>query len=415
MFVQFDTSGDLRDVIASSIMAALSDSGWDLEVQAIESDSTEWALLLDKFPTILKAQPLTPRGMFQPFRRFIRCHIDGVPHFTAWSAIERPIVDYMSGVRERRLSKLHKKALISRVCQAMKEIYEIFLEMPECKVSVCEVVCCSRRLHEILVPHNDNFNAKELRTDFRASVRDYVENWEEENKRGLAQEIREAAGLKKSADPFSLAIGSYLTCQFCDMVFTFRDAATHTCRTGEEVILPGDEWFLNIYHDIVLDWCYTHRIYQLVWCPNIFCYKLEKALKVIKACGLDYNSATVEDLDEKDCRLMCTNHLSKSKYIPIMDWRTAVRTLSFLACYSCSDIVLKFKAYGESCYHSEKCVPTYELAPEEYREAIKESEAEHRRNLDNQSLELPSYHCAHCNMFRKPTSKNVMFEHLHEE
>ena len=95
-------------------MAALSDSGWDLEVQAIESDSTEWALLLDKFPTILKAQPLTPRGMSQSFEPFIRCHVDGVPHFTAWRAIERPIVEFMSEVRERRLSRLYKEALNRR-------------------------------------------------------------------------------------------------------------------------------------------------------------------------------------------------------------------------------------------------------------------------------------------------------------
>ena len=321
-------------------MAALSDSGWDLEVQAIESDSTEWALLLDKFPTILKAQSLTPRGMLQSFGRFIRCHIDGVPHFTAWSAIERPIVEFMSEVRERRLSRLYKEALNRRVCQAMEVIDEILLEIPKCKVSACEIAYRSRRLHDMLAPPNDYFNAEHLRADFRELVRDYVENWEEKNKQVLARGIREVTGLKKSADPFSLAVGRYLTCAFCAMVFTYHGAVRHTCRNGKEVVIPDEEWISCTYYSSVLTW-YNQHNHQLVWSPDPFLSQLERTVKVIKICGLNFNSATVDDLDKKDCRLMCTSHLSKSKYIPIMDWKMAVRALSFLACYDYSDICVQ--------------------------------------------------------------------------
>ena len=73
------------------------------------------------------------------------------------------------------------------------------------------------------------------------------------------------------------------------------------------------------------------------------------------------------------------------------------------------------KAYGESCYQSKEYDPVYELAPEEYRKAVKESEAENRKRLDAHWLELPSYRCAHCDMFTRPRSRNVISDHLHEK
>ena len=64
---------------------------------------------------------------------------------------------------------------------------------------------------------------------------------------------------------------------------------------------------------------------QQVWTMDVFRSQFKNIANVIRACGFNPKSATVEVLDrDESLRVICKNHLAQSKYIPVMTWRTAV-------------------------------------------------------------------------------------------
>ena len=57
--------------------------------------------------------------------------------------------------------------------------------------------------------------------------------------------------------------------------------------------------------------------------------RLAAIVEIVQMCGLDPKTATVEDMDKVDVRFQCkcSHHRQQRGYMPIMNWRTAVRCL----------------------------------------------------------------------------------------
>ncbi len=238
----------------------------------------------------------------------------------------------MQELREKRLWEIYMDTLTSRLHSVNDIMPKVISEIPDSNLTPRELVFRSRKLRDIIDPENKDFNAKdeETRQKFCALVIEYLAEREHEGRQALAAMIRQETGLKKSADPFSLAIGSLFTCSTCRSVFTYHQAIAHVCPYNTRRLPPKPEWMTIDYFNAAA----THAWWmgrpmgsgeQLVWSMEVFRPQCKNVAAVIEACGFKINKATVEDLDkDEDLRVVCTSHLEKQKYIPVMRWRAAV-------------------------------------------------------------------------------------------
>ncbi|KAI0085153.1 hypothetical protein BDY19DRAFT_458558 [Irpex rosettiformis] len=307
----------------------------------------------------------------------------------------------MKEIRDKRLWEIYMDTLDSRIRRMKIVLKEVIQDIKGCDVSPRELLFRSIKFRDIIGPENKEFDDEALRPTFRVLILDYLEMREREAREALADMIRQETDLKESADPFSLAIGSHFTCSSCNGVFQLHNAVRHACNFTYTwtTPVPKPEWMTNDYYAVVRESFSSAEQYgQPVWSVEVYRSQFHNVASVIKACGFDIQTATVKDLDkDKGVRLICTSHLEKYKYIPVMNWRAA--------------------AYGKTCCLQEKpnLHPNHELASDEFKEAVKESEEKQAAKILAARFLSHIFRCSHCDDCSELRTKMEVVSHLKEK
>ena len=232
----------------------------------------------------------------------------------------------MREIRRKRLWKTFE-ARVRKMEPVLREVIE---NIDGCDLSIRELLVRSPKLHDVIDLGNPEFDMDSLRHTFHGLIVEYLGEREREGRQALMKMIQEETGLKKSASPFELAIGSYFTCSVCQEVFNYQNAIQHTCPLYDTpkcpVTRPG--WMSADYLTMVCRFVTIVAYQQQVWTMDVFRSQFKNIANVIRVCGFNPKTATVEELDrDESLRVICKSHLAQSKYIPVMTWRTAVSLL----------------------------------------------------------------------------------------
>ncbi|KAK0233981.1 hypothetical protein IW262DRAFT_126179 [Armillaria fumosa] len=198
-------------------------------------------------------------------------------------------------------------------------------------------------------------------------------------------EVMEQAGLKADVH---LAT-TVFRCTECCQSYQYPYVLAHRCPFREVPKPFNDE-----------DWkpYALRRIsHHMAWSESQFTIDQETVDKMaclIKTCGLDPETATYEDMDMLDCRVIC-NHCSNRRtkgLKPVMRWRAA-------ACHS------SYTVASENTW-------TLLEDPEELKIFKLVEKSDKERKYDDYSYTLDKYICNHCNVLR--TRGHDLEEHLRE-
>lgn len=244
----------------------------------------------------------------------------------------------MQEVRKTRLHKIYVNTLKKRVVEVNAAIQKIVAEVGQCRVTPYECKLRIPEIFDLVDPEKTEFDLEESLPTLRALIQDYLKKRDDNNRQDLLVALRNELDLYASVDPFSLAVGTYFLCNYCDHAFKCQEAIRHVCSRHRKCPRTKPDWMSNEYFDAIVSslpkdsWGYRTQD-QLVWSVENFRPSFARVASAVKACGFDVKTATVQDLDNcKNLRLRCLNHKNKNKtnakfeYVPIMTWRTAVRT-----------------------------------------------------------------------------------------
>ncbi|KAK0481359.1 hypothetical protein IW261DRAFT_1606680 [Armillaria novae-zelandiae] len=199
-------------------------------------------------------------------------------------------------------------------------------------------------------------------------------------------ELMKQAGLK--AD-LHLAT-TVFRCTECCQSYQYPYVLAHRCPS-QELAKPFNDEDWKPYVLRRISHCY------MAWSESQFSIDQETVDKVaclIKTCGLDPETATYEDMDTLDYRIIC-NHCSNSQTKgrkQVMRWRAAVYHSGYTVA-------------SEDCW-------TLLEDPEELKrfKVVEKSDKEHKYNYESYTLE--KYICNHCMALR--IRGRVLEEHLSE-
>ena len=345
---------------------------------------------------------------------------EGINGSLVWCSIKNPINEYMQQIRKIRLHDIYMQTLKIRVSSLESLIKDIIswrnVTCWECEVRIPE-------LFELVDPEKEELEFNTLRSTLKSLIKDYLEKREDIARQELSSAVRRIARLDESVDPFSLAMGSFFRCAGCDLVFKPQEAIRHVC--GERYSRPRvkPDWMPDAYFDAILKLlppCIEQR--RLIWNVGDFLGSLSQAARAIKACGFDFRTATLEDLDNvKDLRLVCLKHMDcdeNRQYVPVMTWRTAVCYFVYHSVTShAKGLFITQAFYGTLCCHDpgrHTSAPTFERATEEEVLAVQECEARIKEAaILDYEREYREYYCSRCHD-PPPRDRYVAICHMEE-
>ncbi|KAI0088492.1 hypothetical protein BDY19DRAFT_947867 [Irpex rosettiformis] len=311
-----DELDDIRQARQDAIEEKLKEDGWQLELDYLENSEEDRKNFL-KLPEVRKTQALSPR---------------------IWATIKDSVTKFVQEIRDKRLREIYIESLPNRVYKLGKVIKAVVGEIDRCELTSQECELRIPELFDMVGPNKEDFEVEDLQPTVRTLVVDYLGKRDSIAQRELTAALRKECGLDDSVDPFSLAVGSCFRCAQCNHAFNLGGAVRHVCRSNWKYPLGKPEWMSGDYFRAIRDSLEEdgYRLDdQFMWCVENFRPTFSQAIVVIRACGFDVKTATVKDLDEeKNLRLLCTNHRTwndyKIEYAPIMNWRTAVWFLFFV-------------------------------------------------------------------------------------
>lgn len=239
-------------------------------------------------------------------------------------------------MRRRRLYSVKRKTLSARlkIAEVIVQDLATSLSGHRSKKFILAAAVSIREIYDLLHPGSGDtdtdtgMDVDELRRTFQELVPPFLESRDREIKEYFVQQTRARLSLDEATDPFALALASWFTCRHCHTSLLLPHALYHICPRLWGIshdIRP--EWMsaedskLLVDAHLDLKWYYHPLPMDIVTDQGI-----RRTEMAIEACGFDPKCATAEELDEADVRLQCLACEPKETGIPIMNWRTAVRT-----------------------------------------------------------------------------------------
>lgn len=256
---------------------------------------------------------------------------------SVWNTIKDGLIKTMQAIRKERLFEAKKTVLLKRLAYVSEYIEDTAATFTDCPLSSLEVVLCVPGVYEFLDREATDFNARKFTEFLHEVVPPYVSTREERVQNALHTMIRKALSIPDATDPFELAAVTWLSCSHCNDVLPFQQVPKHSCSADsynhrgptpppQELIQDG---IPKAIQSVLINKLPRDRgAPSPPWGGNwqLFQRGLKDGAAVVEACGFDARTATVEDLDRADVRLICSNHFSSE--VPVMTWRSAVSTLS---------------------------------------------------------------------------------------
>ncbi|KAI0700106.1 hypothetical protein BC835DRAFT_1502839 [Cytidiella melzeri] len=346
---------NLRKGRREAIFERLKQEGWQLDIDYLTQTYAEYRLFV-KLPEVRKAQALTDR---------------------IWDNIGGPIIVFMHSVRQNRLSAARRVIIMERLEAMRKLVEEAVSQIQGCTLSSREVAYYIPEISQMLDPDFEDFDAQKLQDIVHASIPKYLEKRAKDAREYLKKLFRNKFDVDASVDPFTLAATAWLNCGNCQHSMLFDQAVQHPC--GNHWPEKPETLSLECYNVVE-----AKLRSQEVWTVNAFRHTFDKMETVIKACGLDVSTATVQELDRPEIRLQCTMHLS-CHFVSVSTWRSAICTRN-------------------SCCLS----PTFSLATEGQVSAAKALEPVAEAIYQASLAQDREFRCTHCTTKQRLTTEALM-------
>jgi hypothetical protein len=235
-----------------------------------------------------------------------------------WSNIKDSVTLAIHDIREQRLQKLRTQTLDDRLHQMKKVVKEYTSFRQYSALADFEAAVIFPRVSEFIDPDLATFDLQGLKDYLAVEIPSYMEKRESDARNITANALREKFKLSASCDPFSLAIGAMVHCSKCDGTHSIDSILRHIHNWPlRDLFQHTDRKFNQEYMSRVENLFF----YSCAWNIKTISLLFERQAAVIEACGLDVKTATEDDMDRADARLLCTNH---NGYRPVMTWRNAV-------------------------------------------------------------------------------------------
>jgi hypothetical protein len=222
----------------------------------------------------------------------------------------------METITDKILEEERTVALVGKLSKLADLVKSIADATHVTALSISEVAIRIPQVYQQLDPELDEFDIKQLREMLQNLIPQYIEKRGEE----LAEMIRDELYLDPTCDIFTLAVSNTLACSYCDKHMSIRCAMQHAC--GHIPPDPPEDMREADYAAIVafgeLPW---HR--APTWSVDNYRSGLKKSATIIRTCGFDAKTATVDELDRSNPRLQCFRY-QPNGIIVVMTWRTAV-------------------------------------------------------------------------------------------
>lgn len=158
-----------------------------------------------------------------------------------------------------------------------------------------------------------------------AALPAFTEQWRQEAYTSLDQQIRQRAyNLKKlKGNPLALAVGEFFRCEDCLSPVGHTDVLNHHCpRQNGKFNRTVPNHHSNSHDNAAERFCSSisafpterQRFFSCAWAM----------LQVVSLCGYTPETATSEEMDTSDSRLVCSRCSTEQRRM-VLTWRAAVR------------------------------------------------------------------------------------------
>ena len=154
----------------------------------------------------------------------------------AWYKIKETVFKYMDGVKEERLEASRKDLLCKRLQVLDDYITRFSADHEGCPLYTCEIVFKVPEVRELLDPYLKDFDVEGLICLLDEKVPSYVADREKRWRQALSDLLKQELGLEELADPFGLAITTWLHCSSCKSALTPSEAFLHSCMFTRHVL-----------------------------------------------------------------------------------------------------------------------------------------------------------------------------------
>ena len=145
-------------------------------------------------------------------------------------------------------------------------------------------------------------------------------------RQALSDLLKQELGLEELADPFGLAITTWLHCSSCKSALTPSEAVLHSCMFTRHVP-PLD--MTHEFRSAFSTWARSngHFSRERVWHHHVDRYRtgMKVASEIVAKCGRDPKVASSGDMDADNIRLLCED---PGVYASVIDWSSVVGAIT---------------------------------------------------------------------------------------
>ncbi|KAI0645556.1 hypothetical protein C8Q79DRAFT_910119 [Trametes meyenii] len=289
------------------IVKRLREEGWGEEIDKMTLDA---AYDLTHHKAVRKAQKLTEGG---------------------WQSIKQDLLTHMERVREDRLESEREELIHTRLgflCDIFTE-YEDSLghntTPTELRAGFSDIAMMAPFRELVEAPSSQEVTPQDFRKLYRA-IPDAMAAWYDNRESEFLDLIPDVIEMPDWTSLFELATVAF-ECRECDRTdMRWPAVLAHKCGRTFHYYLS------DFYVSVVASVSMEHGV-RGVWNPegNVFQFSERRAnlaREVIKACGLEPNVATHEEMDQCRARLVCMRCSPSAKgFRGAYDWTRAVRCL----------------------------------------------------------------------------------------
>ncbi len=246
------------------------------------------------------------------------------------------MVEFMEKTKEARFADARADIVVSRLKELRGLAEKSVSRVRGLTLKLREVAACIPEVAQVLDPKITHFDIDGLQQKLPVWISTYLQKRDKSAQDALAQMIKDKCDLDPLCDPFSLAVGTIFVCVECRTGRSLHLAIRHHCRTESQHTPVSANEEQKEYQRTVKSFCDKSHFYEPFWHESAYAAGLARMVEIIRICGLDVKTATVEDLDKAGIVLQATpnprwtrrnNDGTISWSIPIMQWRTAVRCM----------------------------------------------------------------------------------------
>ncbi|KZT11467.1 uncharacterized protein LAESUDRAFT_692353 [Laetiporus sulphureus 93-53] len=282
-----------------SIVDKLRDMGWTEELNKLTSRDF---YPLSEHAHVRTSRPLTERG---------------------WQKISADLVAVMEDIKEQRLKEERREVFLRRMSRISSLVADDYMTprrtaASEFNPTVVDLVLMPQMRAIIDVPGDTIVDNEETLNMIHQLLPSLIDEWQSDVKATLHNLMKQDFPDDGYGNPLDLAI-AYFNCAHCGKIYPYPQVIAHRCL--RPAWAPYNEDPTGLYERAAFQ---TGRCRAFKSSRLGFSTVLPIARKIVELCGKNPSRTTMDEMDEMDIMLSCTN-LSRPETRLVMSWRAAVQ------------------------------------------------------------------------------------------